>query len=147
MEDLKEAWRRARHEFKDGSKRRGLRKTVKGLKDFLDVKNRVSEAKKLLDVHKNNVYDVLSVSDPLPTLGVLYPLAVFFKHGKVNMELLTSEGGPREVPDDAADDDAAVSSPLDPPKGTAVSSPLDPPKGTAVSSPHDPPKGTDDRAR
>ncbi len=135
MEDLKEAWRRARHEFKDGSKRRGLRKTVKGLKDFLDVKNRVSEAKKMLDVHKNNVYDVLSVSDPLPTLGVLYPLAVFFKHGKVNMELLTSEGGPKEAAadddvDDSAHDDAAESSPLDPPKGTTVYSPLDPPKGT-----------------
>jgi hypothetical protein len=24
----------------------------------------------------------------------LYPLAVFLKHGRVNMELLTSEGGP-----------------------------------------------------
>ena len=75
---------------------------------------------------------------------------MFFKHGKVNMELLTSEGGPKETVSsvaDEADDDAAVSSPLDPPEGTAVSSPLDPPKGTAVSSPLDPPKGTDDRAR
>jgi hypothetical protein len=27
-------------------------------------------------------------------MGMLYPLAVFFRHGKVNMELLTSEGGP-----------------------------------------------------
>jgi hypothetical protein len=25
---------------------------------------------------------------------VLYPLAVFLKHGKVNLELITGEGGP-----------------------------------------------------
>ena len=29
--------------------------------------------------------------DPLPVLGVLYPLAVFLKHGKVSTGLLVSE--------------------------------------------------------
>jgi hypothetical protein len=37
---------------------------------------------------------VLSRDDPMAALGVLYPLAVFFKHGKVNLELITGEGGP-----------------------------------------------------
>ena len=52
------------------------------------------KAKELLEEHKHNVYDVLSGDDPLAALGILYPLAVFLRHGKVNMELLTGEGGP-----------------------------------------------------
>ena len=30
----------------------------------------------------------------MAALGVLYPLAVFLRHGKVNLELITGEGGP-----------------------------------------------------
>jgi len=37
------------------------------------------------------VSDVWSWHDPLPALGVLYPLAVFLKNGKVSTELLVSE--------------------------------------------------------
>ena len=37
---------------------------------------------------------------PLPVLGLLYPLAVFLKHGKLNMELITSEGIPTAVDED-----------------------------------------------
>ncbi|MCZ6690845.1 MAG: ATP-grasp domain-containing protein [Planctomycetota bacterium] len=94
MDQLKGAWREARSELKEGSKRAGLRKVFSGLKDYIDVKHRYEEAKRLLEVHKHNAYDVLSAHDPLPVMGMLYPLAVFFRHGKVNMELLTSEGGP-----------------------------------------------------
>lgn len=36
----------------------------------------------------------LSRDDPFAALGVLYPLAVFLRHGKVNLELITGEGGP-----------------------------------------------------
>ena len=103
MDDLKKAWRRAGHEFKDGSKRAGIRKMFSGLKDFVDIKGRASNLKEMLEVHKHNVYDVLSLDDPLPVLGVFYPLAVFLKHGKVNMELLTSEGGPAE-PEEESDE-------------------------------------------
>ena len=94
MEELKATWREAKTEFKDGSKRAGLRQIFSGLKQYVDAKGRMREAKQLLEVHKHNVYDVLSAHDPLPALGILYPLAVFMRHGKVNMELLTSEGGP-----------------------------------------------------
>ena len=48
----------------------------------------------MLEDHKDNVYDILSSRDPMPALGILYPLAVFLRHGKVNLELLTGEGGP-----------------------------------------------------
>ena len=94
MDALKDAWRRAKDEFREGSKRAGIRKLFEGTKEFFDVKARFAEAKRLLEDHKDNIYDVLSAHDPLPALGLLYPLAVFFRHGKVNMELLTGESGP-----------------------------------------------------
>ena len=94
MASLKEAWKRAKGEFREGSKRAGMRKLLGGAKDFFDMKTRVSKAKQLIEEHKHNVYDVLSSDDPLAALGVLYPLAVFLRHGKVNMELLTGESGP-----------------------------------------------------
>jgi hypothetical protein len=96
MAALKDAWRGARGEFREGSKRAGMRKLLSGAKEFFEGKARVSQAKKLIEEHKNNVYDVLSSNDPLAALGILYPLAVFLRHGKVNMELLTGEGGPGE---------------------------------------------------
>ncbi len=99
MAALKEACRRAKGEFREGSKRAGIRKLLGGAKEFFDVKARASKAKELLEEHKHNVYDVLSSDDPMAALGILYPLAVFLRHGKVNMELLTGESGP------AADDE------------------------------------------
>ncbi len=40
------------------------------------------------------MYDVFSKEDPSPALGIFFPLAVFLKHGNVNLELITGEGGP-----------------------------------------------------
>jgi predicted ATP-grasp superfamily ATP-dependent carboligase len=94
MAALTDSWQHAKQEFRTGSKRRGIRRLFRGVKDYFDVKNRVKKAKQLLEEHKDNVYDVLSSDDPLAALGVLYPLAVFLRHGKVNLELITGEGGP-----------------------------------------------------
>ncbi len=94
MDTLKDAWHDAKDEFRDGSKRAGIRALFRGTKDFFDMRARLAEAKRLLEEHKDNIYDILSGRDPLPVLGVLYPIAVLLRHGKVNMELLTGEGGP-----------------------------------------------------
>lgn len=51
---------------------------------------RWEHARTLLADHHNTVSDVLSTDDPLPALGILYPLAVFMKHGKISTELLVS---------------------------------------------------------
>lgn len=94
MKALTDSWEQAREEFRTGSKRQGVRKLFRGAKDYFDAKARFNKAKQLLEEHKDNIYDVLSRDDPLAALGVLYPLAVFLKHGKVNLELITGEGGP-----------------------------------------------------
>lgn len=51
---------------------------------------RWEHARTLLADHHNTVSDVLSTDDPLSALGILYPLAVFMKHGKISTELLVS---------------------------------------------------------
>lgn len=44
-----------------------------------------------LEEHQGAVNDVMQGGDPLPALGVLYPLALMLRHGKLSMGLLTSE--------------------------------------------------------
>jgi hypothetical protein len=94
MAALGESWEHAIEEFRTGSKRRGIRKLLHGVKEYFDVKARFNKARQLLEEHQDNIYDILSRDDPLAALGVLYPLAVFLRHGTVNLELITGEGGP-----------------------------------------------------
>jgi predicted ATP-grasp superfamily ATP-dependent carboligase len=94
LDKLAEAWHQARHEVVTGSKRAALRKLLGGVRTVLDPKARLAEARRLFKEHEGNVYDILSSSDPLPALGMLYPLAVFLRHGKLNLELITGETGP-----------------------------------------------------
>ncbi|MFQ5799804.1 MAG: ATP-grasp domain-containing protein [Bacteroidota bacterium] len=94
MAALSNSWEQAKEEFRTGSKRRGIRKLFRGVKEYFDVKARFNKARQLLEEHKHNVYDFLSSDDPLAALGVLYPLAVLLRHGKVNLELITGEGEP-----------------------------------------------------
>lgn len=93
--DQLDAMRAAFHEWRatsGQSKRlRSLRGLFDGLKQAVDMKQRWQHAKSLLQDHRNTVSDVWSWHDPLAALGVLYPLAVFMKNGKVSTELLVSE--------------------------------------------------------
>jgi hypothetical protein len=99
---LRAGWTEAKTEFREGSKRAGLKALFKGLKTGLDPKARLKEAQRVLGDHQHNIYDVLSKEDPGPALGIFFPLAVFLKHGKVNLELITGEGGP--TADDGEDE-------------------------------------------
>jgi len=103
-DNLKEVWKGAREEFSEGSRREGLRQLFGGLKDFVDVKGRSETVQDLFKVHKNTVNDLFSSDDPRPMLGALYPLVVFLKHGKINMELLTSESGPPKAAEESDED-------------------------------------------
>ncbi|NOR67147.1 MAG: ATP-grasp domain-containing protein, partial [Woeseiaceae bacterium] len=64
MKALNDSWQRAKAEFRTGSKRQGVRKLFRGVKDYFDVKVRFNKAKQLLEEHKDNIYDVLSRDDP-----------------------------------------------------------------------------------
>jgi predicted ATP-grasp superfamily ATP-dependent carboligase len=94
MAKLRAAWHAARADFHEGARRAGLHEILAGLRAFPDARGRVRAARELLEIHHHNVFDVLSRDDPWPALGVLFPLAVFLRHGRVDLELLVSEGGP-----------------------------------------------------
>jgi predicted ATP-grasp superfamily ATP-dependent carboligase len=90
MEAMRQAFEQLKLEFGPGSRFHALRDFFERLKHGVDLHARWEHARQLLHDHHNTVSDVLSWEDPLPALGVLYPLAVFMKHGKISTELLVS---------------------------------------------------------
>ena len=53
-----------------------------------DIKAYVKE---MFEVHRGSINDVLQSDDPRPALGVLFPLALMLKHGKLSMGVITAE--------------------------------------------------------
>jgi predicted ATP-grasp superfamily ATP-dependent carboligase len=90
MAAMRAAFEELQLEFGPGSRLHALGDFFERLKQGVDAKGRLEHARQLLHDHHNTVSDVLSWNDPLPALGVLYPLAVFMKHGKISTELLVS---------------------------------------------------------
>jgi predicted ATP-grasp superfamily ATP-dependent carboligase len=90
MENMRQAFLELKLEFGPGSRLHALRDFFDRLRHSGDLKERWEHARQLLADHHSTVSDVLSWNDPLPALGVLYPLAVFLKHGKISTELLVS---------------------------------------------------------
>lgn len=87
---LKEAYRELHADAATEGRLRALGGFFKNLTAGIDVKARWQHAHTLLTDHAHAVSDVWSWHDPAPALGVLYPLAVFMKHGRVSTELLVS---------------------------------------------------------
>jgi hypothetical protein len=90
MDELRQSFEQLKLEFGPGSRLHALRDFFARLTHSGDLQARWDHARQLLADHHNTVSDVLSWHDPLPALGVLYPLAVFMKHGKISTELLVS---------------------------------------------------------
>lgn len=91
MDAFHAAYQQWRATSGQGHRLRALGDFFEGMKDAVDVRERWDRARALLHDHRHTVSDVWSWHDPLPALGVLYPLAVFMKNGKVSTELLVSE--------------------------------------------------------
>jgi hypothetical protein len=61
------------------------------LREAGDPKDLKAVIREKLEEHEGAVDEILQGDDPWPALGVLYPLALMLKHGKVSLGLLTSE--------------------------------------------------------
>ena len=96
-----DALEKAYHELlktcKPGHRLGPLHNFFRNLAEGVDLKERWAHARKLLQDHRHTVSDVWRWNDPLPALGVLYPLAVFVKNGKISTELLVSEQPAPEI--------------------------------------------------
>lgn len=61
------------------------------IKDAANPSDLKAFFKDKFEVHQGTIDDVLQSDDPRPLLGVLYPVALMLKHGKISMGILTSE--------------------------------------------------------
>jgi predicted ATP-grasp superfamily ATP-dependent carboligase len=92
MDALQRAYRDFRSQYLPGERLVSIHNFFRTLPHAIDARDRWQHARRLLEDHRHTVSDVWAWNDPLPALGVLYPLAVFMKNGKVSTELLVSEG-------------------------------------------------------
>ncbi|MDD5597829.1 MAG: hypothetical protein PHV82_07785, partial [Victivallaceae bacterium] len=66
-------------------------KFVKQLAKAVNPVDRFKTAKNIVEQTRGSVNEMFNWKDPLPVLGLLYPLAVFLKNGKISPEILVSE--------------------------------------------------------
>ena len=57
----------------------------------LNPTSRFKAVEKILHEERGAVNELFRWEDPMPMLGLLYPLTVFIKHGKITPELLVSK--------------------------------------------------------
>ncbi len=71
-----------------------LKATTRLFKDVADVPaSRFRAVEKVLQENKGAVGEIFKFKDPLPILGLLYPMTVFLKNGKISPDLLVSKPG------------------------------------------------------
>ena len=87
---LRNAFHELKADARNGKRMAALTDLAKNLTAGIDVSARRAHAHKLLTDEAHAISDVWSWQDPAPALGLLYPLAVFLKHGRVSTELLVS---------------------------------------------------------
>jgi len=90
MSRLDAAWDFAKREFERGHAWNAARTLLSGLSESVDVEGRLERVHELLEENAENVSMLFDADDPLPVLGLVYPLAVFVKHGKITTDVMSS---------------------------------------------------------
>jgi len=92
--DLGEAFKAYGDELKErGDHFNALDKFSDKMADALLPIDRLKAVSSILGANKGAVNELFKKRDPLPLLGLLYPLAVFLKHGKVSADMLVTGAG------------------------------------------------------
>ena len=71
-----------------------LRPLWDALRDAADPTDLKAYLQEMFEVHRDTIDDVMQADDPRPALGILFPIAMMLKHGKLSMGVLTSEAEP-----------------------------------------------------
>jgi predicted ATP-grasp superfamily ATP-dependent carboligase len=74
-----------------------LKPLWESLKQAANPKDLKAYFKEMFEKHRDTINDVTQADDPRPALGVLFPIALMLKHGKLSMGVLTSEA---ELPEE-----------------------------------------------
>jgi len=92
--DLGEAFKTFNTELDErGDHFKALDKFSDKLAEAIIPVDRLKAVKEVLGANKGAVNELFKKRDPLPLLGLLYPLAVFLKHGKVSADMLVTGAG------------------------------------------------------
>ena len=82
------------HAFKIHFKAHHLHSMEKLIKQFgkaINPVDRFKAVEKIIHLEHDSINEMFNWKDPLPVLGLLYPIAVFLKHGRINSKMLVSE--------------------------------------------------------
>lgn len=87
---IKGAWADARDALEtDKSLVGALRELARGVGDTMTLDERVERARRILEENADNVSALLDSDDPMPALGLAYPLAAFLERGSLDADILT----------------------------------------------------------
>ena len=86
-EVLKESWEDAVESLKSGNLKASFKTFVSGLQQSLSSENRERTLSDFLDDNRESVSQMMASDDPKAALGLIYPLAIFLRHGKIDAEL------------------------------------------------------------
>ncbi len=88
IEELSSAWRSSRMVSSLGGFSTGMSSLVEQAAKILSPTERWERVQELLDENEENVSQLMFRQDPTAAVGLLYPLAIFLKHGRIDEELL-----------------------------------------------------------
>lgn len=95
-EQLSSAWTNSKGKTDDDGLGDRLGRFFEQAKEVLDPTERWERVQGLLDANSDNVSQLMFDEDPTAALGMLYPLAIFLKHGKIDGPLLHGVASARE---------------------------------------------------
>lgn len=107
LEDLGRAWSEAKQSLGTGEWGEAFETLVDSLKSGLDVEGRMKLVGRLIEERQNTLSELMASDDPSAVIGLLYPLAIFLRHGEISTGLLVgAAGGPSDETGEGAGDAA-----------------------------------------
>ncbi len=88
FDELSSAWRSSRMVSSLGGISAGMNAFLSQTAEILNPTERWERIQELFDENEDNISQLMFTSDPTASLGLLYPLAIFLKHGRIDEELL-----------------------------------------------------------
>ena len=94
VQEIKQAFSRFEEEYrKEKDFFKALEEFSNNMFEAINPLKRIQAAEQVIEQNKGAVNEILKREDALPLLGVLYPLAVLIRHGKITPEMLVTGAG------------------------------------------------------
>ncbi len=88
LEDLGSAWAEAKRSLETGGWAEAWKALIGSLDGGLDLEGRLDLLRRLVEERQETLSELMASEDPTAAIGLLYPLAVFLRHGEISTGLL-----------------------------------------------------------